>query len=265
MLEPWARCHKKWKKDFAWFAYQRRDLATASALHATAGKEAENLAQLQLDVPVHVIPNGVDIPQGHSRSVPGDNIRTALFLGRLYPVKGLPLLIEAWSRVRPQGWRLVLAGPDEAGHLDELQALIARFSLQETVSFSGPVADEAKTNALFGAQLFVLPSHSESFGMAIAEALAHGLPVLTTTGVPWPDLTAQAIGWRTPVSVDGLVAGLAEATARDAATLRAMGERGRAYVAAAFGWDHVARQFLATYAAIVAKSTPPAGQTGKFH
>jgi glycosyltransferase involved in cell wall biosynthesis len=272
MLEPWARRHKKWKKDIAWLAYQRRDIRTAAALHATADQEAENLARLNLDVPVHMIPNGVDIPA--LRSVPSGALRTALFIGRLYPVKGLPLLIEAWSRVRPSCWRLVLAGPDEAGHRAELETLIARYALEDVVQFAGPLHGDAKETALFGADLFVLPSHSESFGMAIAEALAHGLPVLTTVAAPWPALnqpapgqnwSVPAMGWRTAISADGLAAALSEATAHDVSTLRAMGARGRAFVTAEFGWDRAAGQFLATYAAIVAKSTAPVGQTEKLH
>lgn len=272
MLEPWARRHKKWKKDIAWLAYQRRDIRTADSLHATATQEAENLTRLKLGVPVQMIPNGVDIPR--PRPVPASGgSRTALFIGRLYPVKGLPLLIEAWNRVRPGGWRLVLAGPDEAGHRAELENQIADCGLHSVVSFAGPVEGGAKEDALFGADLFVLPTHSESFGMAIAEALAHGLPVLTTMGAPWPVLTEPApgqswagpgMGWRTAISVDGLAEGLAQATAQDVSTLCAMGARGRAFVAAEFGWEQVARQFLATYAAIVAKSTAPARRKGKF-
>ena len=264
MLEPWARRHKKWKKDIAWLAYQGRDIRAAAALHATAEQEAENLARLNLDVPVHVIPNGVDIPALVSLPLSG-SVRTALFLGRIYPVKGLPLLIEAWSRVRPEGWRLVLAGPDEAGHRAELEALTAKHGLGDIIQFTGPLLDAAKDSALFGADLFVLPTHSESFGMAIAEALAHGVPVLTTVGAPWPALDRQAMGWRTPISVEGLAAGLAQATKSDSSVLRAMGERGRAFVTARFSWDRVAGQFLATYATIVAKSTAPGGQTEKFH
>ncbi len=253
MLEPWARRHKKWKKDIAWLAYQRRDILTCDALHATAEQEAENLTRLKLNVPVHVIPNGVDIPE--LRSVPPSRaLRTALFIGRLYPVKGLPLLIEAWSRVRPSGWRLVLAGPDEAGHRAELESLIATHDLGDVIQFAGPLHDVAKKSAFFGADLFVMPTHSESFGMAIAEALAHGVPVLTTVGAPWPALTEQAMGWRTPISVNGLEAGLAEATSQETSVLREMGERGRAFVAAKFGWDNVAQQFLAAYVAIIATS-----------
>jgi glycosyltransferase involved in cell wall biosynthesis len=70
------------------------------------------------------------------------------------------------------------------------------------------------------------------------------------------------MGWRTAISVDGVAEGLAQATAQEISILRAMGARGRAFVTAEFGWGQVARQFLATYAAIVAKSTAPDGQTG---
>jgi glycosyltransferase involved in cell wall biosynthesis len=200
------------------------------------------------------IPNGVDMPNAHPK-VGSKDARTALFLGRLYPVKGLPLLIEAWSKVRPTGWRLVLAGPDEAGHRAELEALIARYHLQDTISFAGPLEGEAKEEALFAADLFVLPSYSESFGMAVGEALAHGVPVLTTTAVPWPTLRQYGLGWRVPVSVDGLAAGLSQSTALDSAHLSAMGKKAATYISAEFGWDSVAKQFLATYAGIVAKSS----------
>ncbi|MFZ1103737.1 MAG: glycosyltransferase [Hyphomicrobiaceae bacterium] len=121
MLEPWALAHKGWKKRVAWAAYQRRDLARAAALHATAPTEARNLAALGLRPPVYTIPNGLDLPENLVRESCAQGLRTALFIGRLYPVKGLPMLIEAWAQVRPPGWRLQIAGPDETGHRRELE------------------------------------------------------------------------------------------------------------------------------------------------
>lgn len=107
MLEPWAIRHKRVKKTIARQLYQRADLRAASVHHATSRNEADNISQLSLGVPVRVVPNGVDAP---------DVLLPSQKDGRIYPVRGLPMLVEAWARVRPLGWRLVIAGLDENGH-----------------------------------------------------------------------------------------------------------------------------------------------------
>lgn len=200
ILEPWAIRHKGLKKRLAWRLYQRRDLRRASALHATSDAEAEHLRAFALGRPIITLPNGIDLPDlAGPRGLAVRKTRTALFLGRLYPVKGLPMLVEAWAKVRPANWRLVIAGPDEAGHQGVVERAVAAAGLGEAVSFAGPVAADAKTALLRDADLFVLPSHSESFGMAVAEALAHRTPVLTTTAVPWPaSRSVAAVGGSHP-------------------------------------------------------------------
>jgi len=183
--------------------------------------------------------------------------KTALFLGRIYPVKGLSMLIQAWGRVRPKGWNLQIAGPDEAGHRAHLEEAVTDSGLDAVVSFLGPIDGDRKQSTLFDANLLVLPSHSESFGMVIAEALAHGLPVLTTTGAPWPMLQEYSCGWWVDATVDGLTEGLRQATSQEAETLQAMGARGRELVAAEFAWGSVARQFMATYEGLMTTRTGP--------
>jgi glycosyltransferase involved in cell wall biosynthesis len=252
MLEPWALNHKWGKKRVAWWVYQRSDLATAQYHHTTADVEARHVQQLDLGVPVGTIPNGVDVPEldgdrPTNRDSPTTEYRTALFVGRIYPVKGLPMLIDAWARVRPPGWRLTIAGPDEAGHRAELEQAAAAAGIKDVVSFAGPLDDEAKRSALLNADLFVLPSHSESFGVALGEALAHGVPVLTTTAVPWPMLRERGCGWQVDPTVDGIARGLRAAMSLDSATLHVMGARGRKLVAAKFGWERIARSFLLLY------------------
>ena len=258
MLEPWAFEHKRQKKRIAWWLYQQRDLRNADCHHATAEAERGNLSELKLGVPIRVIPNGVDMPEvPHASAGPnaaidprngsGTRRRTALFLGRLYPVKGLPMLIAAWARVRPRGWTLRIVGPDEAGHLSELEAKVRAADLGDAVVFDGPLAGSAKHDALFAADLFVLPTHSESFGMAIAEALAHGLPVLTTRGAPWPMLPERECGWWVDPTVDGIEQGLRAATALDTRALAAMGANGRELVSAEYGWSRVVDQFIDLY------------------
>ena len=258
MLAPWALQHKWWKKRLAWWLYQRRDLARASGHHATAETEARDVQRLRLGVPVRVIPNGVDVPvvDRKARRVGGGHAgrnekKTALVLGRIYPVTGLPMLIEAWARVRPDGWWLQMVGPDEAGHRAEVERAVSAAGLDGVVSFVGPLEGQAKQAVLFEADLFVLPTHSENFGMVIGEALAHGLPVLTTTGAPWPMLPQRGCGWWVEPTVEGLAVGLRQATALDAATLQVMGTKGREFVAAEFGWERIVQQFVSLYEEVI--------------
>jgi len=257
MLEPWAMNHKRWKKRVAWWLYQCRDLKRAHCHHTTAEAEAGNVQRLGLGVPVRVIPNGVDMPEVGRKagSVKGKK-KTALFLGRIYPVKGLPMLVEAWAQVRPDGWLLQIAGPDESGHRAEVQNAVSAAGLGEVISFVGPLESQAKASAFFDADLFVLPSHSESFGMVIAEALAHGLPVLTTTGTPWSMLPQRGCGWWVDSTVDGIAQGLRQSTALDSSALHAMGAKGREWVATEFGWERIAKQFVTIYENLIACNNP---------
>jgi glycosyltransferase involved in cell wall biosynthesis len=259
MLEPWAIKHKRLKKNLAWCLYQSRDLKQARCHITTGDVEAQNLKHLKLGVPIATVPNGVDVPEERPRGV-GSGVertlrrgpRTALFLGRIYPIKGLPMLIEAWARAKPEGWILQIAGPDEAGHQKQVEKAVTAAGLGEAVSFTGPLANGMKKSAFFDAELFVLPTHSESFGIVVAEALAHGLPVLTTTGAPWSILPESGCGWRVDPTVDGITEGLRQATALDPETLWSMGAKGRVLVSAKFGWESVAGRMLSTYEAILA-------------
>jgi glycosyltransferase involved in cell wall biosynthesis len=250
MLEPWAVRHKRLKKSIAWHLYQRRDLQRAQFLHATAAQEKQNLDRYDLAVPSGVIPNGVDLPDMAQPPCRSSEERTALFLGRISPVKGLPNLIEAWARLRPPGWRLRIAGPDEAGQRAALEYAAERADLRDVISFSGALDGEDKRAAFLNADVFVLPSHSESFGMAVAEALAHGVPVLTTTATPWVDLSARGCGWSVAPTAEGLTEGLRLATALAPAALRAMGAKGRNWMQADFSWPAIAERFLALYGSL---------------
>lgn len=249
MLEPWALRHKQLKKRVAWAAYQRKDLRSAARLHASTEEEAANLRALKLGVEVSVIPNGVDIPSAllNRTAVSAKAPRTALYLGRIYPIKGLPMLIEAWANVRPANWKLRIVGPDEAGHRAELERQVRTANLTSSVSFHPAVTGKAKDLEMRSADLFVLPTHSESFGMAVAEAMSYGLPVLTTIAAPWPALENENAGWRVAVDPDAIGKGLKEATSIDSVVLEEMGRRARVIVATDYEWGEIARRFVDLY------------------
>lgn len=249
MLEPWALQQKRWKKRMAWWAYQRWVLKHASLLHATADAEAESLRRLGFDQPIAVIPNGVhtETPESERRASSDGEGHQALFLSRLHRKKGLPMLLEAWADVRPPGWELVLAGPSEDGHRDELEKRVQELGLNEEVTFVGPVDDEEKWKYYASADLFVLPTHSENFGIVVAEALAAETPVLTTTGAPWEDVTTNDCGWWVEPEVEAITQALKEAVQCTDEQRQKMGIRGRALIERKYSWQSVAGRMEAVY------------------
>lgn len=250
MLEPWARRHHRWRKSAAWYAFQKRHLQRAAVLHATADAEAESLREIGLTPPIAVIPNGVTLPQMTATHAGGR--RRALFLSRVHPKKGLPLLLDAWADVRPEGWELVIAGPDEGGHRAELEARAARLGL-DGVQFVGSIPDDEKWDLYRSADLFVLPTYSENFGVVVAEALAAGVPVLTTTGAPWVEVESHGCGWWVEPSLRPVRDALADAVSRTAEERRVMGLRGRSLVAARYDWDAIATQMLEVYEWVIGR------------
>ena len=193
MLDPWALDQKPFKKRLAMGLYQRRDLARVACFHATADQEARNIRAQNVAQPVCVIPNGVDLPQTlPKRRCRADGRKTALFLSRLHPGKGLMDLVPAWSASAPSGWVMRVVGPDVCGHKAEVVSEVDRRGLQNAFEFIGELDDSEKWQEYVNADLFVHPSHSENFGISIAEALAAGLPVITTKGTPWQELDGSS-------------------------------------------------------------------------
>lgn len=260
MLEPWALGWRATKKRLALALYQRRDLESAALLVATAEKEAENLRRIGLRQPIAVIPNGVDLVGGKWPSPTEANapraVRHALFLGRVHPVKGLENLLGAWAKVQPEGWILQLAGPNEGGYLGNVMALAERLGITDRVQYLGEFDDQAKWGVYRDADLFVLPSFTENFGVVVAEALSQGLPVITTTGTPWEDLRTYGCGWWVEPSEAGLREALTEALALPAGGLVEMGERGREYVQR-YDWSVIAGQMLDAYRWVLGQGPLP--------
>lgn len=260
MLEPWAMNHKAWKKSLALWLFQKRDLALAKVLIATSLIESENFRTLGLKSPIAIIPNGVEllIPKTDIKNdhLPDSNTRTVLFLSRVHQKKGLLNLVRAWSQLKPLGWRLRIAGPNEGGHLAEVLSLAEQLGVLPFLEYVGAVEGAEKEALYRNADVFILPTFSENFGVVVAEALAHGLPVITTHGAPWADLKTYDCGWWIDIGVDPLVNALREALGLSDDERRAMGERGKEYVRR-YNWEDIARQTIEVYRWILGKGDKP--------
>jgi glycosyltransferase involved in cell wall biosynthesis len=253
MLEPWALNHRAAKKRLAWRTYQHRLLSAAAGLHATAPPECESVRARFPHHPIAVIANGVDCPA--TGLDPGRRIaanhRTLLVLSRLHPVKNLLGLIAAFARIAADpafdAWTLAIHGPDADGHRATLANAINAAGMADRILLGDAIPETGKAALFATADLFILPSFSENFGIVVAEALAHGVPAIASTGTPWADLPRVGAGWHVAPDAESLANALAAAMALPASTRAEMGARGQAHARAVFGWDRIADQMLGFY------------------
>lgn len=260
MLEPWAINHKKWKKRIAWWLYQKRDLKDVACLHATSRAEAMQFRSLGLNCPIAVIPNGVEIPTfyGHPKVDSNTNRKRAiLFLSRIQKKKGLLNLVAAWQHVRDPNWHIRVVGPEEDGYLADVKKAALRAGVLDDFSFEQPVDGDEKWRLMQSADLFVLPSYSENFGIVIAEALGCGVPVVTTKGTPWAELQSEECGWWIDIGGDPLATALLEAMNLTDEQRIEMGERGRLLVREKYAWASIGEQMQSVYKWILNGGSQP--------
>lgn len=257
MLESWARGQKRLKKWVGWHLFEAANIHAATAFHATSVEEARSIRDCGVRAPIAIIPNGVgeatlaldgDVPE---RSlVPGPpGGRYVLFMSRLHPKKGLEMLLSAWAALRSDfpDVRLLVVGPDLTGYTSTLRRRAQALGIEESVTFHGALDGRRKAAAYAHAAVFVLPSFSENFGIVVGEALAHGIPVVTTTATPWRSLEANKCGWWVDPNVDAIRRAIREALSLSEAQCREYGERARALARSSDSWDVIATKTAAFY------------------
>ena len=265
MLEHWSLQQKWLKKRIARWLYQDRDLKLAAALHATAESEAEQFRKLGFKNPIIVSPNGVNVPKNFSR-VERVEKRRVLFVSRMHPKKGVTELVEAWNtikhqtlNIKHQTWMCELVytvnGDFEREYEKKVKARVKELGLEDQFIFTGALNDDEKWAAYARADLFVLPTYSENFGIVVAEALWAGVPVITTKGTPWHELEERKCGkWidlptacSIPSGWPTLVSALESMVSMSKGELREMGTRGRKLIKEKYTWDAVVKKMIDGY------------------
>jgi glycosyltransferase involved in cell wall biosynthesis len=199
-----------------------------------------------------VIPNGVPVPERLDPKSAAGPLRL-VFLGRLHPKKGIENLLEAVSMLGDLRWTLAIAGKGDPDYTASLSAKIAALGLTDRVTMTGELIGADKQRLLENADLAVFPSYTENFGIVVAEALAHAVPVIASMATPWREVESRRCGlW-----VDNFPATVAEAILRASRMpLREMGQRGREWMIAEYSWERAAAATLAVYQGLA--SHPPA-------
>ena len=260
MLEPWALEQSWFKKAVGLITYQRRDLESAALFCATSEGEYNSLRALGYRQPIAVIPNGVAASQQRTmgeKRMHDSRRHQLLYLSRIHKKKGIEELIYAWARIRPSNWEFVIAGGDGGdGYRQKMNNLCASLKLAQSIRFTGEVYGSDKDRLYAEADLFILPSHSENFGLVIAEALSFGLPVITTRATPWGEIAKQECGWVIDNDIDSIVSCLIVALNTTTAEKNQMGARAIKY-ADNFNWNNIAFQMADVYDWILFREAMP--------
>ncbi|WP_281337165.1 glycosyltransferase [Flavobacterium eburneipallidum] len=247
MLESWILEHNPLKKKIALFLFQNKAIQTVDILHATAQMEEDSIRKLGYDNPITIIPNGIDLTDVKEiKTYYGT--KKIVFLSRIHPKKGIEILLEAWRNLETKGWTLEIAGNGDAAYIENLSQ-----SAQDlkNVFFVGAMYEEAKWNFLRLADVMVLPTHSENFGIVVAESLAVGVPVVTTTGTPWQDLESYNCGWWIDLSVENLKLTLSKIFNTPSEVIANMGNNGKNLVKKKYDMQAIGKDMVELYNTIL--------------
>ena len=213
----------KIQKKIAWVLFQKKLYQIVDLVHVTKKDDIKILRDMGITTPIAYIPNGVNLNEfqnlnqkNKSKKELELNIRKQyiLFISRVHTRKGLKYLINAWVKIAKeiQSWDLLIAGPiHDEKYYKTIKSILAKNDLEDRVNFKGMLKGKDRIHAYNASSLFVLPSYTENFGMAIAEAMAAKLPVITTKGTPWSEIEEYNAGWWVELSQENINQALYEA------------------------------------------------------
>lgn len=251
----WSLQQSHRKKQLYLNLIERANLRRSAALHFTSGQEQAEAHQIEPLLNSFILPHGLSLPtiipdarqtlRAQLAIPPHAPIIT--FLSRLHPKKGLDTLIEALSQLTDYPVHLVIAGTGNPEYEARIDHLLIQTGLHSRTHRLGFVQGHQKDMLLQGSDLFALPSHSENFGIAVLEALAAGLPVLTTPGVALSTVIQQhQLGWVVDQSPEA-IAHIIRQVLQQPTQLSAKRDRARQVVQQHFTWKQIANDLIDQY------------------
>lgn len=249
MLEPWIIKRHYWtRKVPALWLYQKAAVQMADCVQATAESERDNLLKLGYNSNIKVVRLGIDAESIEMKRS-WKKSRQILFLSRVHVKKGINFLVEAADVLRNelQEYKILVAGEGEADYVEAMKRMICDRGLQDIVQLIGGVYGDEKWRLFQTSDFFVLPTHSENFGLAIAESLASGTPVITTVGTPWSDLNCSEAGAWIEIGTEPLVETLRRFLSLSEDELEAMGRNGRKLIETKYSAHVMAEQMMEVY------------------
>lgn len=245
-----------WKKQLFNRLFLFKDLQNASVIHATCEEEMNQLRKLGINTPIAVIPNSISLPNEMPQISETSKFRLC-FLGRINPIKNLDGLIKAWHAAgvaQREDCELVIIGgavlDREKNYLDQLHKLEKELHITN-ISWKGSVVGKAKDDILNSCSFFILPSHSENFGMVVIESLMQGVPVIASKGTPWNSLVNSGCGWWIDNGVDEMKTQIIELLNVSETVRKEMGHKGQLFVKDNFSTVAVCNNLKCMYGWII--------------
>lgn len=248
-LEPWRLNHKKFRKAFFNNLVTFPLLRRASCIHVTSVDEENHVSTLGFRN-ARLIPNGIDaelfeefIPQPR-RFFP-DSVFVFLFLSRTDKEKGLDILLRAYDNFckaqhETGNFVLALVGPDHQGYLDDLNI---DYESRNIIRMPG-IYGEDKLQIIYESSCVILPSYSENFGNIVAEGMAMGKPVITTTGTPWSVLKENCLGFYVEPTVDEVFLAMLTVYELSIDAREQLGKKAKEFIIRNMSWSSRALQFF---------------------
>ncbi|MBF2067575.1 MAG: glycosyltransferase [Calothrix sp. C42_A2020_038] len=260
-LDPADLRKKSYLKKIYAAVLERDNIAGAAAVHFTSNQEAKVSVRFGVKTRDVILPLGVvecNVNSENSIRLQygiSQEVALVLFMSRIDPKKGLDLLIPALEKIQAQGlkFHFVLAGtnPQDPDYETGIIRRLHNSPLHPHTTITGFVTGEAKSALLQAADLFVLPSYYENFGIAVAEAMVAGTPVLISDQVHiWHEIDNSQSGWVSKTEVESLTNLLVEAL-QNHQERQKRGLNARAHALQNYSWDAIGRQMVATYEQII--------------